>query len=667
MYTPKTTHKYQMIIFFDLIFFFLFILSSACSATDLKRLQMDIQTVLSGQPAQKTLRVIIEMTLDQPQQEDTSKQSMITHNRLAYKALIQASQKIPMRILSIFQYSPCITLEIERSKLTDLAAIPSVKHIYPDTLSVPSLSKSVPFVGAVKSWELGYTGQGQLIAIIDTGVDATHAFLEGKIISEACFSSQSAGYHSQSLCPGGREAEYGTNAAKSCSSTIKGYAHGTHVAGIAAGHNGQFSGVARDAQIMAIQVFSRFYDSPDNNNICTRMGNASPCIMSFASDQIRALEYIYSQRNNWSIAAVNMSLSSGQPYAKACDNDPRKKIIDRLYEAGIAVVAAAGNSGFIEAIGSPACISNVISVGAVNNQDIIQPFSNSSELLDFFAPGYVIQSSIPDQQFSRMNGTSMASPHVAGAWAIMRSKFPLANVSEILQTLKKTGRILTDVRNNVQISRIQINLAVSEIPLLLPEQTISGQVDQQSWQYYRIQNGTNEFQYTVKLSNLSDDADLYLRHNEKPSLSEWDDRPYKGFQNPETILFHAPQAGLWYVGVYGYRSAQFQLELESISIHPMSSGNTHQDVLDQGEWHYYKLIPLLSNQVIQVQLDDITGDMDLYFQHGTLPNETNFQERSNKNGQLPELIQIHHSGNMNAIYIGVFGYQQGGYTIFVGR
>src|SRR4029078_10523763 len=100
-------------------------------------------------------------------------------------------------------------------------------------------------------------GTGTVVAILDTGVDASHPFLAGKVIDEACFSSTIAGL-SQSVCPNGTGQQCGTGAAAPCS--LDSCLHGTHVAGIATGNGasaGQpFSGVAKGARIVAVQVFS---------------------------------------------------------------------------------------------------------------------------------------------------------------------------------------------------------------------------------------------------------------------------------------------------------------------------------------------------------------------------------------------------------------------------
>jgi hypothetical protein len=173
------------------------------------------------------------------------------------------------------------------------------------------------------------------------------------------------------------------------------------------------------------------------------------------------LERIYLLRTSHSIAAINMSLGGGA-FPDPCNDDARRPIIDQLRTAGIATVAASGNEGYINAISAPACISSAISVGSTSKTDQISIFSNSAYFLDLLAPGESIYSAVPSTGYASKSGTSMATPHVAGAWAVIKSAQPAANIDAILGTLKSTGLSLTDV-NDITTSRIQVDLAVDEI------------------------------------------------------------------------------------------------------------------------------------------------------------------------------------------------------------
>jgi hypothetical protein len=125
--------------------------------------------------------------------------------------------------------------------------------------------------------------------------------------------------------------------------------------------------------------------------------------------------------------------------------DAFKEAADHLRSIGIATIAASGNNGSTSGIGAPACVSGVISVGATfDGIDVIASYSNRSALLSLVAPGNTITSSIPGGGFATLNGTSMAAPHVAGAWAVLKQLAPAASVSSILSAMRETAAEVVD-------------------------------------------------------------------------------------------------------------------------------------------------------------------------------------------------------------------------------
>jgi subtilisin family serine protease len=374
-----------------------------------------------------------------------------------------------------YEYIPYIALEVDAAGLQALTAAPEVASVAEDIPEPPLLDISNPLIGAPTAWAAGATGAGQTVAILDTGVDKTHPFLSGKVVSEACYSTTDGLYSSTSVCPGSASESTASGSGLNCSTSISGCDHGTHVAGIVAGNqvtaynsyqgsNKTFSGVAPGASLIAIQVFSRF----DSSTYC---GGTTPCALTFTSDQIKALERVYALRTTYSIASINMSLGGGQ-YTAACDADARKAAIDNLRSAGIATVIASGNNGYSDSVSAPACISSAIAVGSTTSysagvpQDQVSSFSNSASMVGLLAPGHFIFSSIPGSSYDYKAGTSMATPHVAGAWAVLKSAASNASVTDVLNALTTTGVPITAVRSgypNITKPRIQVDTALNTL------------------------------------------------------------------------------------------------------------------------------------------------------------------------------------------------------------
>ncbi|WP_167391268.1 S8 family peptidase [Mesorhizobium temperatum] len=361
---------------------------------------------------------------------------------------------------------PLAVIEVTAEQLRQMAAAGLVSHIVEDVPEPPTLQDSIPLVNADDAATLGVNGAGQTIAILDTGVEAAHPFFGGRVVSEACFSSNSTASGATSVCPGGVTNSTAAGSAAPCGNA--GCDHGTHVAGIAAGSDTARRGVAPQADIIAIQVFSLFTDSttPGGPQSCANNGRPSPCILTFQSDQIRGLQRVFDLRNNFTIAAVNMSLGGGD--FATCDNDPRKALVDQLRAADIATVMSSGNGGSSTGVGAPGCITTAITVGNTTKTDTVATTSDSAAVVDLLAPGTNITSSILNGNFGAKTGTSMAAPHVAGAVAALRSLRNNLTVDQIEQVLKCTGISITDTRNNLTRPRINLEAAVRALPTTTP-------------------------------------------------------------------------------------------------------------------------------------------------------------------------------------------------------
>jgi subtilisin family serine protease len=368
---------------------------------------------------------------------------------------------------------PFFAMEADATELAGLLTSPDVAGITEDiqthiTISPalaapdvrPELAQSVPLIGAPTLWASGYAGAGQTVAILDTGVQKAHPFLTNKVVSEACFSTTSTRDSTTSVCPGGAPSSTAVGSGVTCPVTTEGCQHGTHVAGIAAGRGASFSGVARDASIIAVQVFSQLNSASE----CAAAGELSPCTTAYVSNVNSGLQRVLDLSDSLSVASVNMSLGGGQFFSQAsCDaqNAATKALIDNLRAAGVATVISSGNDGFTNSMSTPGCISSAVSVGATTKSDVVVDFSNSASFLSVLAPGVSITSSVPNppEGFASLSGTSMAAPHVTGAVALLRQLAPTATVNQVLAALGSTGQAITDGRNGIVKPRIRVDAA----------------------------------------------------------------------------------------------------------------------------------------------------------------------------------------------------------------
>ena len=364
----------------------------------------------------------------------------------------------------LYKSARMLGMTVNNEELNRLSENQEVTKVSYDARLSADLQDSVPLIGMpgqFGAYSMGAYGQGEAIAIIDTGVDTSHPFISDKIISGACFSNP--GVNELSLCPNGEIFQVGfdsmdinSTACLSDGSNICG--HGTHVSGIAAGFSSTNSippfGVASKSSIIPIQAFVR----PIN---C----NSPSCLVVYKSDVLAALDWIYTNAitNEFTkkISSINMSLG-GESVPLPCADDPARSIINKLKSLGISIVASAGNDASYTSIGFPACIPGVISVGSTGSTDSVSSFSNRSPMVRLFAPGESINSSYPKGAFKKLSGTSFSAPHVAGAIAAIRSIYPDLDINQIEGSLRDGGNVVhgTDYGHRIDVAQ-----ALRVIPL----------------------------------------------------------------------------------------------------------------------------------------------------------------------------------------------------------
>lgn len=327
--------------------------------------------------------------------------------------------------------------------LLNLIAETSTSSIELDGVQRASLLQSIPEIGADIAHADGFDGDGFAVAVIDTGVDTDHPMFGSRVIEEACFSLDLD-------CPNGGNQMFGAGAAAPCA--LAGCDHGTHVAGIAVGdaETGPLVGVAPHASLIAINVFSAIDGEPG----------------AYTSDILAAMQHVLALSAFHEVAAVNLSLG-GQAYSsvQSCSDASPSQVnaVNQLRNAGIATVAASGNEGLTNAISSPACLSNVISVGSVGDTDVVSSFSNSADFLSILAPGESIQSAAIGGGTRNGAGTSMATPHVAGTIATIREAMPDASVDEIQNALALSGQPILDTRNGITTPRLRVDQTITTL------------------------------------------------------------------------------------------------------------------------------------------------------------------------------------------------------------
>jgi subtilisin family serine protease len=257
-------------------------------------------------------------------------------------------------------------------------------------------------LGVTRLWTLKITGKGILVGVIGTGIDLTHPDLEGKILATKDFSTH------------GISDDIG---------------HDTAIAGIIAAKgakNWRLRGIAYETQIVIAKV-TQFDGSAEEDVL------------------IDALEWLASQ----GVQVINFSITSD---CVTDGRDPVSREVNYLVEKrGIAVVCAAGNYGPAHyTIGSPGAAEQGITVGCVNNQDVLRLASSRGPTLDgrvkpdAVAPGERIlcprahntsSCDIHSDLYGFFDLTSIATPHVAGIYALLKQAFPQAAPAKIKQAI----------------------------------------------------------------------------------------------------------------------------------------------------------------------------------------------------------------------------------------
>ncbi len=336
-----------------------------------------------------------------------------------------------------------VVLDISREEALKIKKSNYVKKVHPNKEIKLVLFDSVPQINADDVWQLDasgnncsasgnpcLTGEGMKIAIIDSGIDYTHPDLGG------CFGP-------------GCKVEGGYDFINYDSDPMDDQGHGTHCAGIAAGdgntNNGSMigiKGVAPKAKLYAYKVISKYGTGTSSSIIAGIDRAVDPNNDGDFSDKVDV---------------ISLSLGGwGYP------DDAESMAVDNAVNNDVVVVVAAGNDGPApETIDSPGCAREALTVGAINKYDKVASFSGRGPVIwgeetfikpDIVAPGVRICSAWHEQMWSNLNcfdsmhiavsGTSMATPHVAGAAALVRQAKPSLSAKEIKSLIETSAEDL---------------------------------------------------------------------------------------------------------------------------------------------------------------------------------------------------------------------------------
>lgn len=295
------------------------------------------------------------------------------------------------------------SVELSPNQKQELKQSPKVKEVANDN-TVEVSGQIAPWghqnINLAKKNPANLSGKGIKIAILDSGVDTSHPDL--KVNGGTCVLNL---LYDSNLCK---------------NSYNDGNGHGTHVAGIIAAKDNDIGivGVAPNAEIYAIKAL----DAEGNGTTTTVMAGLKWAI-----------------ENNMDI--INMSLTTTK------EDLGIKALIDKAYEKGILIVAAAGNSGNnagnTDTVQYPAKFSNVIAVSAVNRNNVRIPTSSTGNTVELAAPGFEIYSTYPtnlaSSGYAYLTGTSMAAPFVTGMAALYKEKYPTYSNIQIRKLLQENA------------------------------------------------------------------------------------------------------------------------------------------------------------------------------------------------------------------------------------
>ncbi|WP_227521954.1 S8 family serine peptidase [Bacillus solitudinis] len=287
-----------------------------------------------------------------------------------------------------YKHVPAVTVSIPAVAMKGLQKNPTIAVIEPDSVVNVTQTQDwgITQTQAPTAWESGFTGKGVNIAVVDTGI-APH---EDLVISGgASFTAYTTSYSDDN-------------------------GHGTHAAGIIGARNNNFGtvGIAPEVNLYAVKAL-------DSNG------------SGYLSDVIAGIDWSITNKMD----IINLSLGS------TSHSSTLQQVVDKAYNQGILVVAAAGNNGTIEGledtVNYPARYASAIAVAATDSSNNRASFSATGNTVEVAAPGVGIVSTYLGNRYVQMSGTSMATPYTAGNLALLKQANPTLTHAELRLKLQE--------------------------------------------------------------------------------------------------------------------------------------------------------------------------------------------------------------------------------------
>ncbi|GJM09516.1 MAG: hypothetical protein DHS20C11_17920 [Lysobacteraceae bacterium] len=505
------------------------------------------------------------------------------------------------------------------------------------------------------AWDVS-TGSGAVVAVLDTG-HRPHNDLAGNIIGGYDFVSSASSARDGNGRDSNAEDEgdwvASANECYSGSQPSNSSWHGTHVSGTVAAvtnNNNGVAGVAFNASLLSVRVLAKCGGS---------LADIADAIIWASGGSVSGVP-----SNSNPADAINMSLGGGG----SCDST-YQSAINTAVNNGTAVVVAAGNENQNASNSRPANCSNVITVAALDRQGNRAYYSNYGSVIDVSAPGGETQTSSngvlstlnsgsttpSSDSYAYYQGTSMATPHVAGLAALMMSDDPSMTPAQVESTMKSSARAIPGSCSGGCGSGLVDAAAALGGSTPPPPPPGGGELDNGvtvggisgstgSWTHYTIDLPSGATNLSVVMSGGSGDADLYTRDAAQPTTSSYDCRPYQS-GNSESCSDASPSAGTYYVSIRAYSTfsgVSLTASWDDPAPPPpppppgggdLGNGDSVTGLSGStGNWDYYTVeIPSGATDLV-VTMSGGTGDADLYVRSGSQPTTSSYDCRPYLNG-----------------------------------